>query len=295
MTGYAQARVEENGFALRISLRSVNHRFLDLHLRLAEGFESFEPLLRLAVREKLRRGHVDLTLRFDAAPGAVRVNRDLAAAYWKAADDLRRQFDSNSEPDALAIFRLPGVIGAASDFYGFDEATQERLTSHVKRCVEDALAQLEEMRFTEGRHICEEMLARLADISQKSMQVESLAQGTGAYYARKLETRLKELLGDAAVDPGRLAQEAAILAERADISEELARLRSHVEQFRKHLESTGEMGKKLDFLLQEMQRETNTMLSKSPGVESEGLAITELALDIKGDIEKLREQVQNVE
>lgn len=296
MTGYAQARVEENGWALRISLRSVNHRFLDVHLRLPEGFEAFEPLLRQAVREKLRRGHVDVTLRFDAAgPGAVQVNRALAEAYWKAADDLRQQFGSKTEPDAVSVLRLPGVIGAGADVGGFDESAQERLAIRVKSCVEDALARLEEMRCAEGLHISEEMRARLEHISEKSVQVETLAEGSGPHYARKLETRLKELLGDAAIDPARLAQEAALLAERGDISEELARLRSHVEQFRKHLDGAGELGKKLDFLLQEMQREANTMLSKTPGVESEGLAITELALEIKGEIEKLREQVQNLE
>jgi uncharacterized protein (TIGR00255 family) len=265
-------------------------------LRLPEGFEAFEPLLRQAVREKLRRGHVDLTLRFDAAgPGAVQVNRALAEAYWKAADELRQQFGSKAEPDAVSILRLPGVIGAGADVSGVDEKAQERMAGLIKHCVADALARLEEMRSAEGLHLCEEMRMRLEHISQKSVQVETFAKGTGPHYTRKLEVRLKELLSETAIDPARLAQEAALLAERGDISEELARLRSHVEQFRKHLDNAGELGKKLDFLLQEMQREANTMLSKTPGVESEGLAITELALEIKGEIEKLREQVQNVE
>jgi uncharacterized protein (TIGR00255 family) len=296
MTGYAQARKEENGWALRISLRSVNHRFLDLHMRMPEGFEGFEPLLRQALREKLRRGHVDLTLHFDAAgPGAVQVNRTLAEAYWKAADELRQQFGSKVEPDPLSVLRLPGVIGAGTDVSGLDESSRDRLASCVKSCVEDVLEGLEEMRCAEGRHLDEEMRTRLGQISAKSLQVETLVQGSGPHYARKLEAHLRELLGDAAIDPARLAQEAALLVERGDIREELVRLRSHVAQFRKHLDSAGELGKKLDFLLQEMQREANTMLSKTPGVEAEGLAITELVLEIKGEIEKLREQVQNVE
>src|SRR2546425_2559043 len=113
MTGYAQARVQHNGWALRISLRSVNHRFLDLHLRLPEGFDAFEPLIRQAVRERLRRGHVDVTLHFDpAGPAAVQVNRALAEAYWKAADELRRQFGLKTEPDPVAVLRLPGGIAA---------------------------------------------------------------------------------------------------------------------------------------------------------------------------------------
>lgn len=296
MTGYAQARVQHNGWALRISLRSVNHRFLDLHLRLPEGFDGFEPLIRQAVRGRLRRGHVDVTLHFDpAGPAAVQVNRALAEAYWKAADELRRLFGTKTEPDPVAVLRLPGVIAAGTTTGAFDEEELERLGGQVTACLEEALGRLEEMRRAEGHHMAEEMRARLKQIGERAVKVEALAEAIRPAYARRLDARLKDLLGETALDPARLAQEAAILAERGDISEELARLRSHVEQFAKLLDGAGELGKKLDFLLQEMHREANTMLSKSPGVESEGLAITSLGLEIKGEIEKLREQVQNVE
>ncbi len=296
MTGYAQARVEHNGWALRISLRSVNHRFLDLHLRLPEGFDGFEPLIRQAVRERLRRGHVDVTLRFDpAGPAAVQVNRALAEAYWKAADELRRQFGMKTEPDPVAVLRLPGVIAAGTAAGAFDEEELDRLGAQVTTCLEEALERLEEMRRAEGRHLAEEMRARLKRIGERAVKVESLAEAIRPSYARRLDARLKDLLSETPLDPARLAQEAAILAERGDVSEELARLRSHVEQFARLLDGAGELGKKLDFLLQEMHREANTMLSKTPGVESEGLAITSLGLEIKGEIEKLREQVQNVE
>jgi uncharacterized protein (TIGR00255 family) len=296
MTGYAQARVQHNGWALRISLRSVNHRFLDLHLRLPEGFDTFEPLIRQAVRERLRRGHVDVTLHFDpAGPAAVQVNRALAEAYWRAADELRRQFGLKTEPDPVAVLRLPGVIAAGTTAGEFDAEEVERLGAQVTACLEEALGRLEEMRCAEGRHLVEEMRERLKRIGERAVKVEALAEMIRPAYARRLDARLKDLLGETAMDPARLAQEAAILAERGDISEELARLRSHVEQFTKLLDGAGELGKKLDFLLQEMHREANTMLSKTPGVESEGLAITSLGLEIKGEIEKLREQVQNVE
>jgi uncharacterized protein (TIGR00255 family) len=296
MTGYAQARVEHNGWALRISVRSVNHRFLDVHLRLPEGFDALEPLIRQTVRERLRRGHVDVTLHFDpAGAAAVQVNRALAEAYWKAAEDLRRQFGMKTEPDPVTVLRLPGVIAAGTAAGAFDEEELERLGSRVSACLEEALGRLDEMRRAEGRHLAEEMSARLKQIAERAVKVEALAEAIRPAYAKRLDARLKDLLGETAIDPARLAQEAAILAERGDISEELARLRSHVEQFARLLEGAGELGKKLDFLLQEMHREANTMLSKSPGVESEGLAITSLGLEIKGEIEKLREQVQNVE
>jgi len=298
MTGYAQARAEQNGWSLRISLRSVNHRFLDLHLRLAEGFEAFEPRIRQMVRERIRRGHIDVTLHFEpAGPSAVQVNRELAEAYLKAAEDLLRQFGMHTEPDLVAVLRLPGVIAAAAGTpaWSHSEKEQQRLATQVEACLEEALGRLEEMRRSEGRLLGEEMGERLTHIAEKAARIAALAEHSRPAYARRLETRLKELLGDSALDPARLAQEAALLAERGDISEELVRLRSHVEQFQKLLAGDGELGKKFDFLLQEMQREANTMLSKTPGTEAEGLAITDLALEVRSEIEKLREQVQNVE
>ncbi len=297
MTGYAQARVEQDGWSLRLSLRSVNHRFLDVHLRLPEGFEVFEPEIRRILRERLRRGHVDVTLHFEPiGPAAVHVNHGVAEAYLKAAEDLRRQFGMKTEADLVAVLRLPGVIAAAGAPGGtLCEEDQQRLATQVAACLEEALTRLEEMRRSEGGLLAGEMTRRLRQIAENATRIEKLAEGSRPAYARRLEARLKELLGEAPLDPARLAQEAALLAERGDISEEVARLRSHVEQFGKLLEGAGELGKKLDFLLQEMQREANTMLSKTPGIEAEGLAITDLALEVKSEIEKLREQVQNVE
>ena len=297
MTGYAQARVEQDGWSLRISLRSVNHRFLDLHLRLPEGFELFESRIRQILRERVPRGHIDVTVHFEpVGPAAVQVNRELAEAYLKAAEDLRRKFSMRTEPDLVAILRLPGVIADSGGLGGkLEEDEQERLGAQVAACLGQALERLDEMRRSEGRLLAEEMSRRLGRIAEHAARIETLAERSRPAYARQLEARLKELLGALPLDPARVAQEAALLAERGDISEELARLRSHVDQFHKLLAGAGERGKKLDFLLQEMQREANTMLSKTPGIEAEGLAITDLALEVKSEIEKLREQAQNVE
>jgi uncharacterized protein (TIGR00255 family) len=293
MTGFAQARVEQDGWALRISLRSVNHRFLDLHLHLPDGFEAFEPRIRQVLRDRIRRGHVDVMLHYEpAGPAAVHVNREVAAAYLSAAEGLRKQFSIKAEPDLAVVLRLPGVIDSAAVL---TEENAEDLGQRIIACLNDALARLEEMRLSEGRHLAEEMAARLKSISEHAARIEDFAERARPAYARRLEARLHELLGDAPLDPARLSQEAAMLAERGDISEEVSRLRSHVQQFESLLAGAGEVGKKLDFLLQEMQREANTMLSKTPGVESEGLAITDLALEVRSQIEKLREQVQNIE
>jgi uncharacterized protein (TIGR00255 family) len=297
MTGFAEARMERDGWALRASLRSVNHRFLDVHLRIPEGLESLEPEIRKVLRARLHRGHVDVNLRVDPiGASAVEVKRDLAEAYLRAADDLRKQFGLKSEPDLIALMRLPGVVAApGSPAGGLTDEALEKLRTLVAECFELAVARLEEMQLVEGKSLADAMRIHLAHIEENAKQVAVLAEKMRPAFAARLETRIRELLGDGTVDPARLAQEAAILAERSDVAEELARLASHVSQFANLLDTAGEAGKKLDFLLQEMQREANTLLSKTPGVEAEGLQVTTLALEIKSEIEKLREQVQNIE
>jgi uncharacterized protein (TIGR00255 family) len=293
MTGYAQARVEENGWTLRLSLRSVNHRFLDLHLRLPEGFEPLEPGIRQVIRERIRRGHLDVTLHFEpAGPAAVEVNREIASAYLKAAEELRQKFQMKSEPDLAAILRLPGVIAPP---IASIEDNLERLGELVSACLKEALERLDLMRQSEGRVLSVELSKRLKSITEHVTVIEGLAQKVRPAYMKRLEARLKELLHESQLDPARLAQEAAMAAERSDVSEELSRLRSHVLHFEAMLTGAAEAGKKLDFLLQEMQRESNTLLSKTPGTEAEGMAMTELGLEVKSEIEKLREQIQNVE
>jgi uncharacterized protein (TIGR00255 family) len=293
MTGYAQAHALENGWSLRVSLRSVNHRFLDLHLRVPEGFEPLEPAMRKIVRERLRRGHVDLTVQYEmAGPSAVGVNQEVAAAYMRAVKELREKFAMHSEPDIAGILRLPGVIGAP---VASIENEMERLEAAITKCLSDALDKLDKMREQEAGHLREEMAARLTAMRNLVARMEKLAERVRPAFAKRLETRLKELLGENPMDPARLAQEAAIAAERSDVAEELARLRSHVQQFEALLAGASDVGKKMDFLLQEMQREANTTLSKTPGSEAEGLEMTQIGLELKSEIEKLREQVQNIE
>jgi uncharacterized protein (TIGR00255 family) len=295
MTGYAQAQASENGVGLRVSVRSVNHRFLDLHLRVPEGFEPLEPRIRQIVRERVRRGHLDVTLRYElAGPAAVAVNQEVAAAYVRAAADLRTQFGMKAEPDLASILRLPGVIGSSAGPASSDDEIA-RLESVVARCLTEALDKLDQMRELEASALLDDMSGRLTTIASHAVRVAALAERARPAFARRLELRLKELLGESSIDPSRLAQEAALAAERSDVSEELARLASHVRQFESLLAGASDVGKKLDFLLQEMQREANTLLSKTPGNEAESLEITELALEIKSEIEKLREQVQNIE
>jgi len=293
MTGYSQAQAAGHGWTIRISIRSVNHRFLDLHVRLPEGFEALEPRMRQTVRDRIRRGHVDVTLRYElSGPAAVGVNRDVAAGYLQAANTLREQFGIRTEPDLAAILRLPGVIGPPAASLDSDLSQVEELAG---QCLIEALGKLDRMREEEAAALRSDIAGRLVEVANLASRVRVLAERARPAFAKRLEARLKELLGESVLDPARLAQEAAVAAERGDVSEELARLASHVRQFESILAASADAGKKLDFLLQEMQREANTLLSKTPGTESEGLQMTELGLEIKSEIEKIREQVQNIE
>jgi uncharacterized protein (TIGR00255 family) len=296
MTGYAQARAEATGWALRISVKSVNHRFLDVRFRMPEGFDVYELRLRQIIREKIHRGHLDINVNVQPGQSApVQVNKELLQAYSHAAEELRQQMQVKTDLDVVSLLRLPGVIGGLAPPLPETDEEQDQLGTALENCLREALTKLDEMRHAEGRHLAEELRSRLAKIGEQAEKVRELAISLTPAFARRLQNRLKELLSGSGIEPARLAQEAALLAERSDISEELDRLRSHLQQFAKLLDGAGELGKKLDFLLQEMHREANTMLSKTPGVESEALTITALSLEIRAEIEKLREQVQNIE
>jgi uncharacterized protein (TIGR00255 family) len=296
MTGYATVRTEHGGWSIRLSVKSVNHRFLDVKLRIPESLELYELRLRQTLRDRIHRGHVDVHVNVEPGKAApVHVNQELLQAYLHAADELRQQTGAKSELDLVSLLRLPGVIAGLAPALPDSDEEQEEFGKVLDHLLHEALVRLDEMRLAEGRHLVEELRARLARIASLADEVRGLVETLRPAFVRRLETRLKELLGGTIVDPARVTQEAALLAERSDISEELDRLRSHLQQFGKLVDIAGELGKKLDFLLQEMHREANTMLSKTPGVETGALAITGLSLEIKAEIEKLREQVQNIE
>lgn len=296
MTGYAMVRGEHAGWLIRVSVKSVNHRFLDVKVRIPDSLEPYEHRLRQAVRGRIHRGHLDVHVSVDPGEAApVHVNRALLSAYVSAAQELREQTGGRAELDCVSLLRLPGVITGLASALPETEEEQEEFGKVLEKFLLEAVGKMDEMRKTEGRHIAAELRARISNIGAMADQVRDLVGTLRPAFARRLEARLRELLNGTNVEPSRLAQEAALLAERSDISEELDRLRSHLQQFSKLLDVAGELGKKLDFLLQEMHREANTMLSKTPGVESEALAITGLSLEIKAEIEKLREQVQNIE
>jgi uncharacterized protein (TIGR00255 family) len=290
MTGFAQVKGQINGkLNFSLSLKSVNHRFLDLHFRLPSESDVLEMKLRRLLKEKIARGHVELTLSLDRGGSeGFALNRELVGGYVKAFRAASGEFGLAAEPDLNVILRMPGAMDANSS------AADGELESAVMGQIEDALARLNHMREEEGRGIERELRERMEHIQKASTGVERHRHAILQGYVEKLRGRMQELIG-AQVDPERLLQEAALLVDRSDIQEELVRLQTHIKHFLSLLDEKGEVGKKLDFLLQEMNREANTLLSKTSGLAGDALKITEMGLVMKSEIEKSREQVQNVE
>jgi uncharacterized protein (TIGR00255 family) len=290
MTGFAQVKSQRGAASYSISLKSVNHRFLDLHLRMPSGSDGLENKLRQIFKQKLHRGHIEMTLQIErAGSGPINVNRELVAGYIQAFRQSAAEFGLTAEPDLNAIFRLNGALDGGGPLPEEPEAEAEICT-----LLEQAIEKLDQMRAAEGRGVAGELRARMQAVSAAVEEVEKLRSLVVRAYLDKVQSRIQELIG-AQADPDRLLQEAALLADRSDVQEEIVRLKSHVQHLLGLLEQGGETGKKLDFLLQEMNREANTMLSKISGVAGEALRLTELGLAIKAEIEKCREQVQNLE
>ncbi|GIU75500.1 MAG: hypothetical protein KatS3mg004_2587 [Bryobacteraceae bacterium] len=293
MTGYARARRSNDLGEVVVTARSVNHRGLDLHIHLPPELEPFEPPLRAAARRHVRRGHLSLRVRFTpahAAPGAA-LNRPLFEAYLKALDEARAGYGIEGAPDLNAALRIPGMLVQAAE----DEEAPQGLEALVVETAESALAALDEFRAREGAGLGQALRELNAAIRRDVDSIADLRIPALDYYQSRLAQRLRELVQGMELDPQRIAQEAAILADKSDIAEEVSRLRVHVDELDRLLAAGGEVGKKLDFLMQEMSRETNTILSKTASSGEFGLRITSLALEIKANIERIREQALNLE
>lgn len=293
MTGFARVSVRlSDALGYTLSLKSVNHRFLDLHLRLPSGTETLEMRLRKVLKEKLARGHVEATLSMDRSVKAeAQYDASIIAAYVAAFRNAAAQHGLSGEPDLNAIFRLPGVLT------GDTRNTEEEMAAveeSVMQQMDGLIAALNTMRAAEGQALADELRKGLKRMGEYVDQVANFREDVQKAYFDRLSQRLEEMAG-ASFDRERILQEAAILVERSDVEEEIARMRTHIAHFESLLDQGGEIGKKLDFLLQEMNREANTLLSKTSGLSGNGAKITEIGLGMKSEIEKAREQVQNLQ
>jgi uncharacterized protein (TIGR00255 family) len=289
MTGYGKAMVAGDDFSVSVDLKTVNNRFLDIHLRVGSELAALEPGVKKRINSRLTRGRVDVTISLERTAQMVyELNRPLIAGYVNALKQLQQDFDIAGELDINVLARIPGALQPARN--GIDD----RIVNALDTAVDQALDELERMREQEGETLKTELRERVKKIEALVPTIEAAAAGLADAYRLRLQKRIGELLNRGGqvveIDPARLAQEVAYLADRSDVSEEMVRLRSHLTQFQEALDAAGEAGKMLDFLLQELNREANTTLSKSTD-----LVIKEAGLAIKAEVEKLREQVQNVE
>jgi uncharacterized protein (TIGR00255 family) len=283
-----------DNIAFTLAMKSVNHRFLDLNLRLPSYCDGLEVQMRRMLKERLRRGHVEVTLQLERRSAAgIQLNAGLLAAYMQAYREASEANGLAYEPDLNAMLRIPGMMTAESsmgtdDLVGLDVAVLSQIAPLVEK--------LNEVRAQEGAAMVAELRASMLRLRVFAEEMSGLRNGVREAQFDRLRSRLVELTEGVPVSEERLLTEAAVLAEKSDIEEEIVRLRTHVDRFLAMLDEGGELGKRLDFLLQELNREANTMLSKTSGAAGENsLRITELGLEMKAEIEKCREQVQNLE
>lgn len=292
MTGFARIRKTIPEGEIVLSLKSVNHRGLDLHFHMPAELDPLESDLRGVIKSGMARGHVQIHVAFarTAAPEKAPVQWALLDTYMRAFAQAAAQYKLEDKPDLNAALRIPGMFGS-----GEDEDLSQDVGKAVLEAAAEAVGVLNVVREREGEATAAEMRQRCDNIASLVSRMEEIRGGAVAAFQKRLRERLADLLSGVGLDPQRLAQEAALLADRSDISEELVRLRTHAGQLEAILAAQGEVGKRLDFLLQEMNREANTVLSKTGGLGDLGLTITELALAAKSEIDKIREQSLNLE
>jgi uncharacterized protein (TIGR00255 family) len=289
MTGFGRGAFMGKDFAVTVELKTVNNRFLDVNLRLSQELNQLEATIKRQIGNRLSRGRVDVNLTYErASEVSYELNRPLISGYLSALKQLQEEFSLTGEPDLNMIARLPSVLQPKKD------DIDEEFIVGVEKAVESALDDLEKMRENEGEMLKNELNFRLKEIEEKLPGIESEAATVTEEYQARLMKRISDILAKTAaeieIDQARLAQEAAFLADRGDISEEITRLKIHIDQYRKIMDEDKEVGKRLDFLTQELNREANTIASKTNNMN-----IKEASLAIKSAVEKIREQVQNVE
>jgi len=288
MTGYGRMSVERDGRQLTVELKSVNHRFLDLAFRMPRSFNCLEDMARRQIGARLARGHVDVfatyrNMREDSK--RVVVDEALLGAYMSALDQIREKAGLTDNRALMQMAQMHDVLVVSEA-----EEDQDALKALMEEALSGALDQMEAMRTREGESLKRDILDRIGRLEKMTFQIEERYPATVEEYRQRLRERVEELLGGASVDEQRLIQEVAIMADRSAIAEETVRLHSHFAQVREMTEAKEPVGRKLDFIVQELNREVNTISSKSQDVP-----LTKLVVAAKGEIEKIREQVQNVE
>ncbi len=288
MTGFGRASEEINGYVISVEIKSVNHRYFEFNCRLPRQYGFAEEKLKSYINSRVSRGKVDCFLSVEALnteAADVVVNNTLASAYVKALKELEANYDLKCDYGASSISRYPDVFVVKKA-----DEDEELLWSYIKKVASDAVDKFIDMRTREGEKLKTDVRSRAFAILDNVAFVEIRSPETVKEYNEKLRERVHELIGDVSLDESRIIQEVAILADKVAVAEETVRLRSHIEQLLSFLESEEPIGRKMDFLVQEINREANTIGSKASDVE-----IARRVVDIKAEVEKIREQIQNIE
>ena len=289
MTGFGRGTTNGESFTITAELKTVNNRYLDIPLKLPGELQSLENTIKHTITDRIARGRVDVNLQYERTTAVnYELNRPVISGFLSAMKEMQDEFGLAGEPDLNVVARLPNVLIPKKD--DIDDGFSNGVVAAVNAAVDD----LEKMRGNEGRMLKDELSMRLGEIEKRLGPIVEQSASIGDEYQQKLTKRIAEMLAKSEtqleLDQGRLAQEVAYIADRSDISEEIARLTTHIEHFRSIMDEEKEVGKRLDFLTQELNREANTITSKTSN-----MIVKENALEIKSEIEKIREQVQNIE
>lgn len=288
MTGYGKSKLELNGRSYSVEIKSVNYRYCDINVRLPRNISFYENEIKKTISNKVARGKIDIFIEYSNYTNEgkeVVINKDLAKLYIKELKELAIEQNLNDSIKVTEITKMPDVLQVKND-----EGENDVILKELMKCAEEAADNFINMRLAEGEKIKKDLQDRLNNIKSKVIKISENTAGLIEEYVVKLRDRIKEILKTDVVDETRLAQEIVIFADKSSIQEELTRLYSHIAQFEKLLEDETAIGKKLDFIIQEMNREANTIASKSVKLE-----ITNLVIEIKTELEDIREQIQNIE
>ena len=288
MTGYGSAKGTVEGLEIRVELKSVNNRYLDSSVRLPRSFLFAEEMVKTLVQKHISRGKVDVFVNVDSSAAgdmAVKVNEGLLKGYVEAIRHIAAEYGLEDDLTAQSVGRFPDVLTVEKK-----DLDAEAISAGMERIVEEALQDFDAMRTREGEKLRDDVIARLETIRGLVAQVEEKAPETVAAYRRRLEQKMAEVLSTAGIDENRILAEAAIFADHIAVDEETVRLRSHMSQLADMINGDSPTGRKIDFLIQEFNREANTIGSKCQNSE-----IAHMVVDLKSEIEKIREQIQNIE
>ena len=287
MTGYGKSNLSINSREYQVEIKTVNHKYIDTNIKMPRTISYLEEDVRKLITSKLKRGKVDISITFENYSkdgNDIRINTELAKMYIENLRKLAEEENLSSNIDVTEITKLPDVLTIKSNL------DEKQIKEELLQVVEDAINQLIDMRKNEGKRISDDILAKISQVEEKKDEIFALSTGLIDEYVVKLEARIKEIIRTEELDKSRLMQEVVIYADKCSVEEEITRLKSHIGQLRSLIDSDEPSGKKMDFLIQEMNRETNTIGSKANNLE-----ITNRVVDIKTILEDIREQIQNIE